>query len=200
MAYGARGKNFNVGLQSPGLLPATKRQLAELKRLDRRDYSHKGLNRDQADELIEANRERREEAHRTLSQMQEGMIDAMWQMAIKAANKAGEQWLETHKEVQFVVFDKETGEKMPIYGPIGTAWLTWPEKGSPLYKWLREKNVPLNKGVLEIPHRYHLTERLEGELQAECCEAAMATFAKTSLAPGMMMMVRSDSLNPRQAA
>ncbi len=199
MAYGSRGRNFNVGLSSPELLPATREQLAELARLDRRTPPA-GLNREQAHALIEEARERRAEGRRGLTQMEGGMIDAIWQIAIKAANKAGDTWIEAHKKPLFAYYDKEHDATIPVYGAIGQAWLTWPEKGSQLYKWLRERNVALNKGRLEIPHKYQLAGRLEGDLQFECYKAALNVLSNASFATGLTLMMCSDTIDPRKAA
>jgi hypothetical protein len=198
--YGSRGRNFNVGLSSPELLPATKAQLRELQSLDRRDYSGQGLTREQAQIKIDEGRERKAESGRTLTQMEEGLVGAIWQLAIQTANKAGDAWVEKNKTPLFSCFDREHDTLIPVYGAIGTAWLTWPEKGSKLYKWLRERNFPLNKGRLEVPHHYQLAGRLEGELQFECYKAALNVLSKASFAAGVTLMMRSETENPKKAA
>lgn len=198
--YGSRGRNFNVGWSSPELDAATPDQLRELHSLDRRDYRGSGLTIEAARILIEKGRERRDEGQRTLTQMEEGMIGSIWQMAINAANKAGNTWLEQHQTPLFSYFDKEREVMIPVFGAIGTAWLTWPNKGSALYKWLRERNFPLNKGRLTVPHHYQLENRLEGELQAECYKAALKILSNASFAAGVTLMVRSEAVDPRKAA
>lgn len=200
MAYwGSRGRYHAVGLADPSRLPATKGQIDYLKRLDRRDYTGKGLTRGDASDLIEERLAFRAKNRESLNQMQEGVIEAMWHMSIQAANNVGKQWLAEHTTVQFPYFDTESKEVVPVYGAVGSAWLTWPDKGSPFYKWLKEKGFSqARSNILYIPHRY--ADRLEGGLLAECAKAVLTTFANGSFAPGMTMMVMSDSKDPRQAA
>jgi hypothetical protein len=199
MTYGSGGKNFNVGLQSKELLPAKKEQIALLRRLDRREPP-KGLNRAQIEKLIEEAEDRKEQAQRGLTQMEGGMIAAIWQIAIKAANKAGDAWVEAHQTPLFAYYDKDDDATIPVYGAIGQAWLTWPQRGTPLYKWLRENNVSISKGRLEVPHKYQRIGRVEGELQFVCYKAALNILTNASFATGLALMMCSDTIDPRKAA
>lgn len=124
--WGRGGKYHNVGLTDPGRLQATKKQLALLRRLDRRSYEDKGLTVDKAAELIEQAYKRRAEESASLMPMQEKFIEALWLKATQAANNAGTEWLKNHPDVLFVVNDPESEEPIGVHGAIGNAWLTWP--------------------------------------------------------------------------
>ena len=122
MAWGARGKNHNVGLLEPGRLRAKDWQYEVLKKLDRR--KHKGLTYEEAAQKIKEAYDRRAAERAGLTSTEEHYIEALWRKAIKVANDAGERWLAQNPKVLFVV--NEEGNQIGVHGTIGRAWLSWP--------------------------------------------------------------------------
>jgi len=168
------GKYWNVGLSDTGRLSATRRQLFRLSKLDRRDYRGKGLTRDEASDLIEELEAKREQERATLGDVAEKMYAAMMKKATMAANIAGENWLKAHPDPLFIVYDSDSKKPIGVHGAIGSAWLTWPRRGTDIYKWMIENNYDGQKSVLLIEHRY--AHRLEVELLLACERAAIDVF------------------------
>lgn len=168
------GKYWNVGLSDTGRLGATRRQLFRLSKLDRRDYRGKGLTRDEASDLIEELEAKREQERAGLGDVAEKMFAAMMKKATQSANAAGEKWLKEHPEPRFIVYDPESQKTIGVHGMIGSAWLTWPRRGTDIYKWMIENNYDGQKNVLLIEHRY--AHRLEVELLIACERAAIEVF------------------------
>lgn len=173
MAY-SKGRYWNVGLSDTGRLGATRRQLFRLNKLDRRDYRGKGLTRDEASDLIEELEAMREQERATLGDVAEKMYSALMKKAKQSANAAGEQWLKANPEPLFIVNDPESATPIGVHGMIGTAWLTWPKRGTDIYKWMIEHNYDGQKNVLLIEHRY--AHRLEVGLLLACEQAAIEVF------------------------
>ncbi|NTF17522.1 hypothetical protein G6L37_03865 [Agrobacterium rubi] len=168
------GKYWNVGLSDTGRLGATRRQIFRLQKLDRRDYRGKGLTRDQASDLIEELEAKREQERAVLGDVAGKMYAAMMKKATQSANAAGEAWLKDHPDPLFIVNDPESQIPIGIHGMIGSAWLTWPKRGTDIYKWMLENNYDGQKHTLLIEHRH--AHRLEVELLLECERAAIDVF------------------------
>lgn len=199
MSWGRGGKYHNVGLSEPGRLSATDRQLLLLRRLDRRDYRGKGLTRDQASDLIEQAIERQAEDRKENTSMEDKLFHALRDKAIKAANEAGEKWMKDHPTIQFVVNDPQAGQPIGVHGAIGKAWITWPKRGSALYKWAMEYDFEGQKKVMHIAHRF--SERLEAELLFVCERAAYEVYRKSASSIGdIKLLAMSDIEFPVQAA
>jgi hypothetical protein len=168
------GRYWNVGLSDTGRLSATRRQLFRLSKLDRRDYRGKGLTRDEASDLIDELEARRERERATLGDVADKMFAAMMKKAVQMANAAGEQWIKEHPEPLFIVDDPETHSPIGVHGMIGSAWLTWPRRGTDIYKWMIDNNYDGQKHTLYIEHRF--AHRLEVELLIACEKAAIDVF------------------------
>lgn len=193
--WGSRGKNHNVGMLEPGRLRAEDWQYEVLKRLDRRRY--KGLTYDEAAEKINDAYDRRAAERAGLTSTEEHYIEALWRKAIKVANDAGEQWLMQNPKVLFVVNQDEN--KIGVHGVIGRAWLSWPPRRTPLYKWLVENYNTSNRKEVLLPHRF--AARFELELQLACLQAAYNVFRNQGLTLGeVKLMVQSDVMPELQAA
>lgn len=177
MAYGRYGKYWNVGLSEPGRLQATRRQLFKLSKLDQRNYRGKGLTVDQASDLIEELEAKRERDRAGLGDVAEKMYSAMMKKAKQAANAAGDEWLKAHPDPLFIVNDPESQKPIGVHGLIGSAWLTWPKKGTDIYKWMNDNNFDGQRKVLYIEHRY--AHRLEVELLIACELAAIRVFKES---------------------
>lgn len=196
-AWGSRGRNHNVGLLEPGRLRAKDWQYALLKKLDRRKYS--GLTFDEAAQKIQEAYERRAAERAGLTSTEEHYIEALWRKAIKVANDAGERWLAENPEVKFVVNTEE--HQIGVHGTIGRAWLSWPPRRTPLYKWLAENYQSHTASTKEIllPHKY--VERFELDLQITCLQAAYNVFRNQGLTLGeVTLMVQCDVEPKLQAA
>lgn len=174
MAHGRYGKYWNVGLSDTGRLGATRRQLFKLGKLDRRDYRGKGLTRDQASELIEELEEKRARERAGLGDVADKMFSAMMTKARSAANEAGDKWMKAHPDPLFIIDDTDEKQPIGVHGMIGTAWLTWPKRGTDIYKWMIENNYDGQKQVLYIEHKY--VHRKEVELLIACERAAIKVF------------------------
>jgi hypothetical protein len=174
MAYGRYGKYWNVGLSDTGRLGATHRQLFKLGKLDRRDYRGKGLTRDQASELIEELEEKRAREKAGLGDVADKMFSAMMTKARSAANEAGDRWMKEHPEPLFIINDPDSQQPIGVHGMLGSAWLTWPKRGTDIYKWMIENNFDGQKQVLYIEHKY--VHRREVELLIACELAAINVF------------------------
>lgn len=190
--WGSGGKLANVGLSQPGLLGATAKQYATLKRLDRRQYT--GLTKEAASELIQKAYERIAKERAGLTTHEDKYIEALWQKAIRDANQAGEAWLEQNQDVKFVVLDEESNTPIGVHGTIGKAWLTWPPRRTPFYKWLMENyyEPDMDRKTINLPHRYD--GRLELGLQLACQMAAFRTFRLQGMNLGeVKLMTQSDA-------
>ena len=195
MAWGARGKNHNVGLLEPGRLRAEDWQYEVLKKLDRR--KHKGLTYDEAAQKIKEAYDRRAAERAGLTSTEEHYIEALWRKAIKVANDAGERWLAEHPKVLFVVNREDN--QIGVHGVIGRAWLSWPPRRTPLYKWLVENYNTANRKEVLLPHRF--AARYELELQIACLEAAYNVFRNQGLTLGeVKLLVQCDIEPTLQAA
>ncbi len=195
MAWGARGKNHNVGLLEPGRLRAKDWQYEVLKKLDRR--KHKGLTYEEAAQKIKEAYDRRAAERAGLTSTEEHYIEALWRKAIKVANDAGERWLAQNPKVLFVV--NEEGNQIGVHGTIGRAWLSWPPRRTPLYKWLVENYNAGNRKEVLLPHKF--AERYELDLQIACLEAAYNVFRNQGLTLGeVKLMVQCDVEPVLQAA
>lgn len=195
MAWGARGKNHNVGLLEPGRLRAKDWQYEVLKKLDRR--KHKGLTYEEAAQKIKEAYDRRAAERAGLTSTEEHYIEALWRKAIKVANDAGERWLAENPKVLFVV--NEEGNQIGVHGTIGRAWLSWPPRRTPLYKWLVENYNAGNRKEVLLPHKF--AERYELDLQIACLEAAYNVFRNQGLTLGeVKLMVQCDVEPTLQAA
>ena len=177
MAYGRGGRYWNVGLSETGRLSATKRQLFLLAKLDRRDYRGKGLTRAEASALIEERLVERDIRNAALGDVAEKMFGAMLTKAIQEANAAGDRWMEKHAEPLFIVNDPESSQPIGVHGVIGEAWLTWPKRGTPIYKWMIDNNFDGQKTKLYIEHKY--VHRLEVELLIACEKAAIDVYRRS---------------------
>jgi hypothetical protein len=195
--WGSKGKNHNVGLMEPGRLGAAPWQYETLKRLDRRRSS--GLTFDEAAERIKEAYDRRAKERAGLTTTEEFYIEALWRKAIKVANDAGEKWLSENPKIKFVINAEEY--QVGVHGEIGRAWLSWPPRRTPIYKWLVENYFPRteNKREVHVPHKF--VERYELGLQLACVEASFKVFRNGGLNLGeMKMMVQSDVVPQLQAA
>lgn len=194
-SWGSRGKNHNVGLLEPGRLRAEDWQYEVLKRLDRRKYS--GLTFDEAAQKIDEAYERRAKERAGLTSTEEHYIEALWRKAIKVANDAGEKWLSENPTVKFVVNTEE--HQIGVHGTIGRAWLSWPPRRTPLYKWMVENYHGTNRKEILLPHRY--VQRFELDLQIACLQAAYNVFRNQGLTLGeVTLMVQCDVEPTLQAA
>lgn len=187
MGYGY-GRYWKVGLSDTGRLRATPRQLALLKRLDRRDYSGKGLTVDQASALIDDMLARRAEAREELGSVAEKMFNALYKKAVDAANAAGAAWLERHPKPLFIIHDPDSPSPIGVHGQIGTAWLTYPKRGTPLYKWIESTMFDGQKKVMNIAHRY--VHRQEVGLQLACERAAIEAYRLAGQAEDVRLQFR----------
>lgn len=195
MGWGSRGKNYNVGLLEPGRLRAEDWQYEVLKRLDRRKYS--GLTFDEAAQKIEEAYERRARERAGLTSTEEHYIEALWRKAIKVANDAGERWMAENPKILFVV-NKED-HQIGIHGTIGRAWLSWPPRRTPLYKWLVENYHSTDRKEILLPHKF--VQRYELDLQIACLQAAYNVFRNQGLTLGeVKLMVQCDVEPTLQAA
>lgn len=194
LKYGEGGRYWNVGLSEWGQLRATLRQLNKLQMLTGRSYRGKGLTRDDALELIEAAMNEREASKEGLSSMAEQLFGGLYKRAIDSANAAGAKWLNENPEVLFAVEDPETKEKIGVHGTIGRAWITWPKRGTDLYKWLVDHMYDGQKKELRVEHYY--TDRLEGELQLACETAALEVFRRSGANVGdINVMYRTENIS-----
>jgi hypothetical protein len=194
-SWGSRGKNHNVGLLEPGRLRAEDWQYEVLKRLDRRKYS--GLTFDEAAQKIDEAYERRAKERAGLTSTEEHYIEALWRKAIKVANDAGEKWLSENPAVKFVVNTQE--HQIGVHGTIGRAWLSWPPRRTPLYKWMVENYHTTNRKEILLPHKY--VQRYELDLQIACLQAAYNVFRNQGLTLGeVTLMVQCDVEPALQAA
>ncbi|WP_315922756.1 hypothetical protein [Mesorhizobium sp. SP-1A] len=196
--YGSGGKYWNVGLSNFGMLAATERQQFLLQKLTGISHRNRGLTRDQADELIGEAIKEREEKREGLTDLADKLLSSIYKQAIDAANEAGEKWLASHQEIQFVINDPETGTKIGVYGEIGKAWITWPKPTSALYKWLMKEMYDGQKKEIRIPHRY--ADRLEGELQLACEAAAYAALKRSGSSVGDIRLMYRHEDKSHQAA
>ncbi len=112
---GPRRQILQCGVDRPGRLQATKKQLALLRQLDRRSYENRGLTVDQASELIEKAYERRAAERAALTPFEEKFIEALWIKAIKEANRAGDEWLKAHPNPQLWLITQITTASRPAY-------------------------------------------------------------------------------------
>jgi len=198
MPYGSGGKYWNLGLSDRNRLPATRRQHFYLQKLTGIDHRGRGLTVAQASDLIDDALLERSRRQASLTKVGEQLFAAIYQRAVEAANKAGEMWLEQNPETKFVVHDPETGENIGVHGEIGIAWITWPKRGSDLYKWLMENLYDGQNKVFHIPHRYE--DRLEGGLQLACTKAAYDVFRKSGTSIGdIRLMYRAEEALPQAA-
>lgn len=182
MAYGDSGRHWNLGLSDHSRLSATTKQLFYLQKLTGIDHRGRGLTIGQAGELIDKAAAERAQRKAGLSRVGEQLFNGIYQKALEAANKAGDEWISQNKTVKFSVFDAEEGRSIPVYDAIGTAWITWPRRGSDLYKWLKENLYDGQTKVFHIPHRHE--ERLEAGLQLACMQAAYSVFKRSGTSIG----------------
>jgi hypothetical protein len=182
------GRYWKVGLSDPGRLRATDKQLRYLKRLDRRDYSNKGLTVDQASDLIDELVARRSEAQGELGSVAERMFNALYKKAVDEANAAGAAWLQRHPNPIFIIHDPDDPAPRGVHGQIGAAWLSYPKRGTPLYKWIENTMYDGQKKVMNIAHRY--AHRPEVGLQLACERAAIQTYRAGGLADDVKLFFR----------
>lgn len=188
MAWGAKGKYWNVGLSEPGRQAATNKQLWTLHLLSGRkiDYRGKGLTRDQASELITKLRQERSEASQT-SIMRDAMFEAVYRKALSAADKAGDQWFEEHPEPVFRIHDPQSGISIGVHDRIGDVFIVWP-KDTVFGRWLRQNARNGQYDYVYLPHKYF--GRPEFGLQKATTEAAKEVLS--DVAPGLK--IRSQDL------
>lgn len=182
------GRYWKVGLSDPGRLRATQKQLNYLKRLDRRDYTNKGLTVDQASELIDELLARQEESRREIGGVAERMFNALYPKAVAEANAAGADWLKRHPEPLFIIHDPDDPAPKGVHGQIGAAWLTYPKRGTPLYKWIENTMYDGQKKVMNIAHRF--VHRPEVGLQIVCERAAMQVYRAAGQADDIRLQFR----------
>lgn len=185
MAYRG-GKYWNVGLSDPGRLSATKRQLFFLRSLTKIDHRGKGLTRDAASDLIDKAITEREERREGITQVQDQMYAALVKAAARAANAAGEKWLEEHPEPEFHIYDPKTKESVGIHGRIGSVHITWPPKGQ-FHKWLRANLHDGHTKFIQIPH--HFSERLEADLKLAVETAAFEVLRSAGNTAGIRLIM-----------
>jgi len=183
---GYSGRYWNVGLSDPGRLNATQRQLFYLRYLTNVDHRGKGLTRDAASELIDKALADREERRADITQVQDQMYAALVKSAARAANAAGEKWLEEHPEPQFWIYDQKSKESVAVHGRIGSAHITWPPKGQ-FHKWLRHNLHDGQTKSIQIPH--HFSERLEADLKLAAESAAFEVLRSAGNTAGIRLIL-----------
>lgn len=181
MSWSNSGKYWNVGLSEPGRLAATPRQLWSLHLLSGRkiDYRGKGLTRDQASDLISKMRKEKEQSQRDLV-VRSAFFEAAFDKAIKAANDAGDRWFKNHSKPLYEIYEPDSGERVPIHGPLGEVVILWP-KDSIFSRWAKQHAFNGQYSYLYVPHKYH--GRPEYELQKVTTEAAYK--ALSDVVPGL---------------
>lgn len=188
MGYGDRGRYHNVGLSRRDLLPATRKQLATLYRLTRRDHTAKGLNRGQASELIDKTIEAKESTRALKSTNGfERLYEIVYRQATQAATDAGRDWLSRHPNKLFDVADADT--VMPCHGVVGTAFLRKPPKSTPFMKWFAENHPEAKGDILVIDHEFQ--DRWERDLHVACQAAALKAFKRQGV-QGLRLFVREE--------
>ncbi|EHP82716.1 hypothetical protein [Methylorubrum extorquens] len=188
MGYGDGGRYHNVGLSRRDLLPATRKQLATLYRLTRRDHSAIGLNRGQASERIDqAIAAKEEKKVRRNAGGFERLYEVVLRQAAQAATDAGRDWLARHPKKLFDVAEADT--LTPCHGVVGTAFLRKPPKSNPFMQWFAEQHPEAKGDVLVIDHQFR--DRWERDLHVACQAAAMKILKRQGV-QGLRLFVREE--------
>jgi hypothetical protein len=187
------GRYWNVGLSDTSRLAATDRQLWALHLLSGRkeDFRGKGLTRGEASEKIRELTEQQEDSKRQLDSggVQDAMFRAFHKKAVRAANAAGDKWMEEHPEALFAIHDPAAGTDVGVHGALGVAYVAWPPRKTPFGAWLERNFFDGQTVRVNIPHDY--ADRLERDLLIACEGAALRTLQESGVS-GLKLMVRDD--------
>jgi hypothetical protein len=115
----------------------------------------------------------------------------MMKEAVKAANLAGQAWLETAKPT-YIVASARTGKDLgypPMLDVCGHVYIDIVDKRTSFARWVAKQQNGYND-VVRVAHHYH--KRQEMGLKEACERAALAVFEKHGADKGLRIFSRID--------